>query len=418
MQYETFWNGLFDVRWEDEPLGAEAIRLAMRLQALGYCAATRRHYGRMVIHLGEVLALRGQLDIGRLNERDTEDFVRRHLPVCSCYRGQPKKRFAYASRALGHLLAMLREEGVIPPVSAARPPYDAILENYCRFLLKDRGLAWSTVVTQRCYLRGFLEARGEAVAAAELVRLSATDLLAFAHRRGGRLGTTSWNQLASSLTGFYRWLESQGYEAGHVIGVVPPRRRYRLAGIACAISWEQVQKILAAVDRHGPSGRRNYAMLLLIATYGLRNCEVRNLKLDDIDWSHDEITISVSKTRRVRRLPLLRPVGEAILDYLCHERPVSRHREVFLSRLPPQGPICHKFYNWVARCFEKAGVDSPHRGTHTLRHSLAVHLLRRGETLKGIGDILGHCNVETTFGYTKLHLEDLRGVALEPEVVS
>jgi integrase len=159
-------------------------------------------------------------------------------------------------------------------------------------------------------------------------------------------------------------------------------------------------------------------MLLLIATYGLRGCEVRGLRLDDIDWSQEELTIFASKTGHTRRLPLTRPVGEAILDYLRNERPPSLYREVFLSRRPPQGPLRNKFYHWVALCFKRAGLDVPHRGPHTLRHSLAVHLLRQGETLKGIGDLLGHKNAESTFMYTKLQVDDLRQVALDPEVVS
>jgi integrase len=159
-------------------------------------------------------------------------------------------------------------------------------------------------------------------------------------------------------------------------------------------------------------------MLLLTATYGLRSCEVRVLRHDDISWSHDEITIFAPKTGRRRKLPLTRPVGEAILDYLREERPPSHLREVFLSSRPPHGPLRSKINRWLGRCFDKAGIEVPRRGAHTLRHSLAVHLLRSGETLKSIGDVLGHRSPDTTFIYTKLHLEDLRTVALEPEVVS
>ena len=201
-------------------------------------------------------------------------------------------------------------------------------------------------------------------------------------------------------------------------GPVPLRRKYRLADVPCALAWEQVQRLLAVVDRRAPNGRRNYAMLLLAATYGLRSCEIRALRLDDIDWADDAITIYSPKTGRRRTLPLTRPVGEATLDYLREERLPSVHREVFLSSRPPHGPLRSKINRWLARCFDKAGIETSRRGIHTLRHSLAVHLLRHGETLKSIGDVLGHRSPETTFIYTKLHVEDLRTVALEPEVVS
>jgi integrase/recombinase XerD len=184
------------------------------------------------------------------------------------------------------------------------------------------------------------------------------------------------------------------------------------------LSWEQVQRLLAVAGRDAPGGRRNYAMLLLIASYGLRGCEARALRLSDIDWVHDEITIFAPKTGRRRRLPLTRPVGEAILDYLLADRPPSPHEEVFLSSRPPHGPLRSKMNPWLSRQLDKAGIVTPRRGAHILRHSLAVHLLRSGETLKSIGDVLGHRHPDTTFIYTKLHVEDLRTVALEPGVVS
>jgi len=187
--------------------------------------------------------------------------------------------------------------------------------------------------------------------------------------------------------------------------------------VPCALPWDQVSALLAVVDRHEPNGRRNYAMLL-IATYGLRGCEVRALRLGDIDWAHDEIVIFAPKTGRRRRLPLTRPAGEAVLDYLLEERPRSPHREVFLSSRPPHGPLRSKINPWLGRQLEKAGIVTPRRGAHVLRHSLAVHLLRSGETLKSIGDLLGHRSPDTTFIYTKLHVEDLRMVALDPAVVS
>jgi integrase len=156
----------------------------------------------------------------------------------------------------------------------------------------------------------------------------------------------------------------------------------------------------------------------LIATYGLRGCEVRELRIEDLDWANDELTVFSPKTGRRRRMPLTRAVGEAILEYLRHDRPASRERALFLSDRPPHGPMKNKPSAWVARCFERAGIDTARRGAHTLRHSLAVNMLRHGQTLKGIGDVLGHRSPETTFIYTKLYVDDLRSVALDPEVVS
>lgn len=313
---------------------------------------------------------------------------------------------------------MLREEGEIPHLVTTEPAYHELLEGYCRFLRDDRGLAETAIINYRRYVRDFLIDRGDAVSADELARLTEDDLLAFGRERGGALGVTAWNHVALSLSSFWRWLDLRGYGTKHLVGAVPLRRKYRLADVPCALSWDQVQRLLAVVDRSAPNGRRNYAMLLLTATYGLRGCEVRVLRIDDIDWSNDEITIFAPKTGLYRKLPLMQPVGEALLDYLREERPPSLHREIFLSSRPPNAPLRSKLNRWLSRCFDRAGIETPRRGAHTLRHSLAVHLLRSGETLKSIGDVLGHRSPETTFIYTKLHVEDLRTVALEREVVS
>jgi integrase len=286
---------------------------------------------------------------------------------------------------------MLREESVVPPPRVAVPPYHDLLAHYDRFLICERGLAAGTVAIYRRFVGEFLTSRGEAVTPAELVGLTAADLHTFVRKRGAGLGGSSWNNLVAALTSFYRWLDLQGHPARHLIGILPRQRRYRLADVPCALQWEDVQRLLAAVDRDGPDGRRNYAILMLIATYGLRGCEVRALRLEDIDWPKDELTIFASKTGQTRRLPLTRPVGEALLDYLCHERLASTHREIFLSRRPPQGPLRNKFYHWISRCFEKAGVDAPHRGAHTLRHY--VPFLTMSCNVKNSADMLGNCRL-------------------------
>jgi integrase/recombinase XerD len=414
--HEAFWNGLFDVRWEEAPLGAEAIRLTVRLRERGYAERTCRDYGHAVVHLGRFLHEERGSD--QVRDDVVADFLGGHLPGCRCYRRPVGRGEEPVRRGLAHLLVMLREEGNIPPVIADEPPYQELIEGYCRFLRRDRGLAETTVASYRRCLRDFLVSRGDAVSPAELVALSADDLLAFSRQRGAGLGRTAWNHLATALSGFCRWLDLCGHGGAQLVGAVPLRRRYRLADVPCALSWEQVRRLLGAVDLREPNGRRNYAMLLLIASYGLRGCEVRALRLNDIDWAHDEIVIFAPKTGRRRALPLTRPAGEAVLDYLLAERPPSRHREVFGSSRPPHGPLRSKINPWLGRQLDKAGIVTDRRGAHILRHSLAVHLLLSGETLKGIGDLLGHRRPDTTFIYTKLAVEDLRRVALDPAEVS
>lgn len=418
---EAYWNGLFDTRWEDAPLGREAIRLVLSLRGRGYDERYRRECAHAVVHLGRVLQeAQGEVSARHLDEAIIEEFICKHLPVCCCYhrRRRPGRRAVPVRRGLAKLLAMLREEGTIPPPVSTEPIYHELIEGYCRFLRDDRGLAENTIVSYGRYVRDFLISRGDAVSADKLAQLTADDLLVFGRERGASLGVPAWNHVALSLSAFWRWLDLRGHGTRHLIGTVPLRRQYRLADVPCALGWNQVQQLLSVVDRREINGRRNYAMLLLAATYGLRSCEIRALRLQDIRWDGDELTIFSPKTGRTRKLPLTRPVGEALVEYLREERPAAHHRQIFLSSRAPHGPLRSKIDRWLARCFDKAGIKAPRRGAHILRHSLAIHLLRGGETLKSIGDVLGHRSTETTFIYTKLHVEDLKTVALDPEVVS
>ena len=160
--YDAYWNGVFDVRWEGAPLGQEALRLVLSLRKRGYAERTCRDYGHAVIHLGRVLVEGGAGGIP--DDAVVERFLRDHLPVCCCYRSQQAgRRGEAARRGLAHLLAMLREEGALPVVRPDEPPFGDLIEGYCRFLRRDRGLAETTVVNYRRYLRDFLVSCGSAV---------------------------------------------------------------------------------------------------------------------------------------------------------------------------------------------------------------------------------------------------------------
>ena len=147
----------------------------------------------------------------------------------------------------------------------------------------------------------------------------------------------------------------------------------------------------------------------------MRAGEVAALRVDDLDWRHDTMRVRRRKCDTNDALPLLPTVGEALMEYLTC-RPVSAHREVFLKLIAPSGPMSRAGIGWVARKYLlAAGVDAAHLGAHTLRHSYAVQLLRKGFPLKTIGDALGHRNPQSTFIYiyTKAATDDLRSVALE-----
>ncbi len=175
--------------------------------------------------------------------------------------------------------------------------------------------------------------------------------------------------------------------------------------------------MLAATRRDRSAvGRRDYAILLLLATYGLRAGEVTRLRLDDIDWRRERFSITQSKNRRTSHLPLLVSAGTAILDYLKHVRPKSQHRQVFLGIRAPHRPFAcgSLLYGTVERCLHRAMITPTGKhGCHAFRYARAVSLLRAAVPLKAISDILGHRSPTSTDTYLKLATEDLRDVGLE-----
>jgi integrase len=192
---------------------------------------------------------------------------------------------------------------------------------------------------------------------------------------------------------------------------------YAFERIPAALTPDEVQALLeqARHDRT-PIGVRNYAILLLLATYGLRAGEVVRLRLEDIDWRNECLHVQHSKTGRATVLPLLAPVGEAILDYLREGRPTTEVREVFLRAQAPLQPFRQgsSLYSIVARRLTKAGIEpAGKRGPHTLRHARAISLLRASVPLKAIGDLLGHTVPAATAIYLKLATDDLRDVCLD-----
>jgi len=190
--------------------------------------------------------------------------------------------------------------------------------------------------------------------------------------------------------------------------------------IPSALTAEHISAVLQCTRKdRSPMGYRDYAILLLLATYGLRDGEIKRLRLEDIDWRAETLHIRHSKTGVNSRLPLLGEVGEALLDYLRHGRPRTAAREIFIRTRAPYRPLS-AIYSEIRRRLTDAGIKPPGKcGPHTFRHARAVSLLRASVSRKVIGDLLGHRSEAATIPYLKLATEDLRAIALElPEARS
>ena len=226
----------------------------------------------------------------------------------------------------------------------------------------------------------------------------------------------SKSHMMRTVRQFLEFCWKNGYHSEDLTNFAPNVHYDKRAHIPSAYSYNDVLKILGAVDRSNPVGKRNYAIMLLIARLGLRTGDVSSLQFGNLDWEHNRLTLTQHKTGRPLTLPLLEDVGLAIIDYLKFGRPASNSDAVFLSHKPPfQDFSSSSLYGIVSEHIRKAGltVQGKKRGPHALRHSLASRLLEENVPLPVISEILGHATTETTAAYLSIDIEQLRRCALE-----
>jgi integrase/recombinase XerD len=318
----------------------------------------------------------------------------------------------YLSALVRSLAGYLDERGLL-----ARPSLTAreqLVGAYRTYLHRVRDLADATAAQHGSTASEFLTFLDFDRDHAVLQRVTPRQIESFVRSAGTRLRRSSLQHTVARLRSFLRFLGGREEVARGLDASIDTPRLYRGEQLPRSLPWPIVQAFLAAIDRSTPKGRRDYAMFVLVATYGLRTCEVAALRLDDIEWRARRLRVSRPKTETPAILPLRDEVGAALLDYLRHGRQALPQREVFLRYRSPAGPITAKtvtnaFKDWSRR----SGLAIPFQGPHCLRHSLAVHLLREGTSLKAIGDLLGHRTSEATCVYLRLHVDDLRDAALD-----
>lgn len=222
---------------------------------------------------------------------------------------------------------------------------------------------------------------------------------------------------------FFRHLYRKGVTKENLSEKLPNVRANRKFRLPRTWKQDDVLTVLNSIDRGNPVGKRDYAIMMLITRYGLRSADVKTLKLSDLRWSENMIELVQSKTRNLLRLPLLRDVGWAIIDYLQNGRPHSEYPEVFLSCTVPIRPFglnsC-ALNAILAKRVQQAGVRIPSeipKGMHSLRHTLASVMLAKDVELPVISSVLGHVTSEATSVYLHADIARLRECALDPEEV-
>lgn len=314
--------------------------------------------------------------------------------------------------ALGQsLLKYLEEQGELaftPPTRSER-----LIHAYREHLERVRGLAASTIGRHARLAGDFLHfLRYDDVHSLPQARV--VDLEAFVAEASARVGRITMQKVIAILRSFLRFLAVSGEIPAGLDRQIESPRHHRGERLVRALPWNDVLSLLHTIDRSTVKGCRDYAMLLLIATYGLRVSEVASLDLDDIQWRARTVRVPRPKVAAPLVLPLTDEVATSLVMYLRRRSGEAGERRLFLRVRAPRGPVqstavCDAFDVWAAR----AGVQAPGLGgPHCLRHALAMHLLRQGTPLKTIGDLLGHRSVESTGIYLRLQVEDLRDVAL------
>ncbi len=291
-------------------------------------------------------------------------------------------------------------------------PFGADAPGFANYLREERGLKEATIERYAHYLNGF-SGFLRRVNSESLTTFSPALLAAFIVDRCPGLARTSRRDLCGALRVFLRYCRREGLVEHDLSTAVEMPRTYRLADVPRSITWDEVRLMLACVDRRAVVGRRDYAILLLLVTYGLRANEVAKLTLDDIDWKRERLSVPQRKAGHWSAYPLAGVVGEAIIDYLKNGRPETTDRHVFFRTMAPRSPICSAAISCAAaKYLHRAGVQVHRPGAHTLRHTCVQRMIDAEFSLKTVGDYVGHRSPQSTEIYTKVALTALREVAM------
>jgi integrase/recombinase XerC len=294
---------------------------------------------------------------------------------------------------------------VIRPMAPGNP-IDEELQHYDAHMRDARGLAPDTREGRLRIVQRLLLSTGPD-------GLTPSDVRRFLAGQLGQRNTVS-NAIAinAALRDYLRWRSTCGDAVQPLLGVIVRPARWRMTSLPRSLTPDEVARVLESCATARGSTKRSVAVVRMALDLGLRIGEIASLQLDDIDWERGTITLSGTKSRRQDVLPLQQAAGQALADYIRHERPSSSHRAVFVTHLAPRGrPIeALALSALVKRAFRRAGITSGR--AHVLRHTLACRLVNSGSPIKEVADILRHRSLDTTQIYAKVDLRALAEVAM------
>lgn len=383
--------------------GAHSDGLAEDFHVQGYGRSTIRFKITAVRRFGRWMVSRG-LRSNDVSEKVIAEFrPRRHRRSWIRHGGEV---------ALHALLARLRRLGLASAqVQPEESNVDRIERDFATFLLRERALSMATR-TNYCPVARLFMVERFATRCVDLTRLCAVDIHEFVLRHVHSCSPKRMQLILTALRSFLRFLYLREKIAVPLANHVPRVAGWRLSEPPKWLAADAIERTLACCDRRSATGRRDYAILLLLARLGLRAGEIVSMELDDIRWETGEISVC-GKGQQRKRFPLPEDVGQAVAAYLKNVRRPCSSRRVFLRVRAPYRGLGHSstLGTIVRRALSRAGFDPPNKGAHLFRHSLATNMLHNGATLTEIGQILHHKSPNTTAIYAKVDISGLRALA-------
>jgi len=387
-------------RFRSGPLGPYIQQLAVELASQGHGRCATRLRLRIAHQFGLWLT-KCRIEIADLTIVDADRYVARY--------GNVKQGDAKSVRMLFDIL--VRRGLVRPQPDPAQTDAERVINCFSTYLQQERALSPCTI-DGMCRQIGLFLAFRFGGGAVDLSTILPEDVIAFVQHEAARKCAASAKNTTSALKSFFQYLQFSSGRGQELASAVPSVASWSLSSIPKGLSRPQVTRVLNSCDRNTPIGRRDYAILLLLARLGLRAGEVAYLSLDDIDWSAGTISVR-SKSHKSCQLPLPPDVGDAIADYLQKGRPVVSSRRVFLRIPAPhvgfEGASAISLI--VKYALRRADIHSRSYGAHQFRHALATEMLKHGAALPEIGQILRHSQAKTTFIYAKIDFAALAPLA-------
>src|SRR6266446_6399547 len=383
------------------------------LETRGYADPTIRYHVGAVHHLCGWAAGHSR-SVSTFDDADFGSFLR-HLPSCRCPHIQGGKFIHHARFSVGLFGTYLREVGILPLATPRQGLQQPILTSFHHWMLNHRGVKESTLKIYARLVPALLE-----TVAGDAASIDARTLRSFFAAHSKNLAQGSASNVANAVRMFVRYLIAEGISAPGLDNALPTTASWRNTSLPRSLPSSDIDRVIAACDPSTKQGLRDRAIILLMVRLGLRASDICNLRLEDFDWHEASIWVS-RKGRRAAQMPLPQEIGDAVLAYLQSGRPPTKMASLFVRHQAPIRPFASSsaISGITAAAIHRAGIQSPCRGAHVLRHSTATTMLRNGVSLQDIGTVLRHRSLHTTLHYAKVDTALLQVVVNPwPEVAS